>query len=446
MRYLSLFSITLLFIFITGCQNQSDATTIPTFTQSPTSAPTVTPQATLVSTIEPTQISSIQFPEWVKNPSTQIFLASTGTFEEGYKGLALFNAETSDRFDIPLVEQSAGYFWTPDGSEFGFVQREKNQITFVSVKEGNIRTIPTSASAIRFYQSNRPEPVDLSSLDAEDSNFLILPAYMQLSPDKKYFIYQEEYDNTYTSIFDISLNQTINISDPNDGYFDFLSEWSPNSQFLAIAEADRESGGSVHVYSFETLPTIRLRIYDVSSQQVVASYKDVTFPKWSPDGTKFLFQELRELDHQSWYGESPPCIFDIISGTTKCYNETITYHKKSADSYLSFSSVQWSPVQTMIGYIYSTGIQSGFCTITLSSGEISCILEKLETEEQNIIEYAWSPDSNYIAFEYDTVGPYSDDTGRPQAAIANIKTGKYFTIGDNMHIVYIGLWRPLAKP
>lgn len=63
MRYLSLFSITLLFIFIIGCQKQNDSEVIPVVTQTAISAPTVTPQPTLLPTTEPTQTSLIEFPE-----------------------------------------------------------------------------------------------------------------------------------------------------------------------------------------------------------------------------------------------------------------------------------------------------------------------------------------------------------------------------------------------
>ncbi len=90
------------------------------------------------------------------------------------------------------------------------------------------------------------------------------------------------------------------------GCFDLFSEFSPNSQFLAIVEVDEEPS----LYNtFKPLPTFRLRIYDVHTQQVVASYKNVTFPTWSPDGAKFLFQEWNTgVDGWAWHAGSPPCI------------------------------------------------------------------------------------------------------------------------------------------
>lgn len=356
--------------------------------------------------------------------------------------MALFNAETGERFNIPFTEKVGDYFWMPDGLQFGFLPVDQNQVILFSIKDEIATKVTLSDEVLKFfYHNSDAEPIQVSNSNITDPNFLIIPSWNwnSLSPDRKYFIYQKQYDGTYTSIFDISKNQIVNISDPNDGYFDMISEWSPNSQFLAIAEADREPGGSIHVYSFETLPTIRLRVYDVKSQQLVASYKNVTFPKWSPDGTKFLFQELRELDHWSWYGESPPCIFDTVSGNTKCYNETLMYSK------MDFSSVQWSPDQSMIGYIYSIGGQGGFCFITLSSGRIQCILENLE-EENTTIKYTWSSDSAYISFEYDTSCPYCDESFNPKLAIANVKTGEYFAISQNLSLIHLGLWRPVPIP
>jgi hypothetical protein len=106
----------------------------------------------------------------------------------------------------------------------------------------------------------------------------------------------------------------------------------------------------------------------------------------------------------------------------------------------------------MIGYIYWSVDQTpyeehgGFCVITVTSNNVNCMLEELEFDGQKIIDYSWSPDSNFISFQYDTSCPYCDYRDNPQLAIANVKTGEYFTIGDNVNSLQLGSWRPLLHP
>lgn len=429
------FSSLLITVFILiACQSQEDVTqTIP--------ANTSTPEITLTSTSQPitppqpTQTTlSIEFPDWVKNPDTQILLVPVGTHDKGYENMALFNAETGERFDIPFTEKERDYFWMPDGLSFGFLDKNKRQVDLFSVKGGTIINFPISKESFRFLSDDIKslETLTISKSNLSDSSLLFLYTWDKLSVDKRYFIYQETYDENYTSVFDIYTSETIHVSNPNDEFIDLYSEWSPNSSLLAIVEVDQLPDMFT---TFQVLPTFRLRIYDVESQEVVASYKNVTFPKWSQDGTKFLFQEWIKRDNFFWYGDSPPCIFNTISGTTKCYNV--------GEGVLN--SVEWSPDQRMIGYVYFDG-NGGFCKVLLSSDEIECILSNLETEDQVPLGYIWSPDSRFIVFGYDTTSPYAAYIDKPKVGIANVETGEYFSIGENVTFINLGLWRPSLNP
>lgn len=430
-----LFSISFLFIFIISCQSQAtitpttiNLTNTPESTSTPTQSPTLIPTAT--------QTLSVEFPDWVKNPDTQILLVPVGTRDKGYENMVLFNAETGERFDIPFTEKERDYFWMPDGSGFGFLDKNKKQAILFSIKGGSIINIPVPKESIAFLDKSlkSSDSIKITTSNFESLNLIFLYTWEILSPDKKYFVYQGDYDNTYTSIFDISKNEIIHVSDPNDEYFDLFSQFSPDSKFLAISQVDQP----YDMYQFKTLPIIRLRIYDINSQQIVASYKNVTFPKWSPDGIKFLFQEWLKSGSDFYsYWNSPPCIYDTLNGTTNCYYEIIT------DNDTQFSSVNWSPDQSMISYVIS---YKGFCTINLFEKAQSCILENLDTEDQNVISYTWSYDSNFISFIYDTTGAYSDYFDNPKLGIANFQTGEYFTIGEIVNVFDEGLWRPSPNP
>ncbi|HCK64656.1 MAG TPA: hypothetical protein DHW49_00190 [Anaerolineae bacterium] len=420
-----LFSISFLFIFIISCQSQAiiPSTTI-TLTNTPESTSTPTQSPTLIPTA--TQTLSVEFPDWVKNPDTQILLVPVGTQDKGYENLALFNAETGERFDIPFTEEVGGYVWMPDGSDFLFLT-EKEFLLF-SIKGGTISRVSISKESLNFYYHNLyPTPLQVTSSNFTDSDFLIISPWFVLSANKRFFEYQEEYSNKYTSIFDISKNQVINISDPEDEYFDLFSEFSPDSKFLAIVEVDQEPQ---MYYSFDIRPTFILKIYDVLTQEIVVSYQNITSPKWSPDGTKFLFQEWKDTDYY-WIAEPPPCIFDTISGETECYE---------VNGYIA--DLFWSPNQAMISFIYFNDQGKGFCNIKLHTKEKNCVIEKLDIEEQMPINYLWSPDSNFIVFIYDTACPYCDYIDNPKLGIANIQTGEYFSLGDDLTYSQLGLWRP----
>ena len=40
--------------------------------------------------------------------------------EDGFENLALWNADSGERFDLPVMD-ILGYFWTPDGRAIGFI-------------------------------------------------------------------------------------------------------------------------------------------------------------------------------------------------------------------------------------------------------------------------------------------------------------------------------------
>lgn len=434
MKKLNRILILFFLLFVIGCNNQTEIPTslLATATATATVENTTVPKPTLTSTasISPTpEQITIEFPEWVKNPETQILLVPVGTRENGYENMALFNAETGERFDIPFnKEEVSGYFWMPDGSQFGFIPKGSKKVILFSIIQGTIIEFPLTDEAFQFISlDSQIEPVQVSSKKIDGSSFFFLESDTEISGDKKHFVLRSLCDETIFCLFDVESGETINLFSRSENHYYLFSEWSPDSKYLAVVETDEELG---NYYTFKNEPTFRLKVYDINSQKLFASYKNITSAKWSPDGREFLYQSLTYNGGYYSFIYSAPCIFDTLSGKTRCYD---------IDGQAAY--VDWSPNQRMISYIY-TGNKRGLYTIDLESGERKLILEKLDSNEQMPIHYTWSPKDDYISFTYDTSCVNCDYLDDPQIGIANITTGDYFRIGNAFYIFGEGLWRP----
>jgi len=75
---------------------------------------------------------------------------------------------------------------------------------------------------------------------------------------------------TYTSVFEISTRQTVTITDPPMD----ISTCFPNGHPIPVIWLSRRRIRSRACSTrLEAPPTFRLRVYDVDSHQMIASYK-----------------------------------------------------------------------------------------------------------------------------------------------------------------------------
>lgn len=443
MKQLSRISIFFFLLLAIGCSSQTATPTslpvIATIENTETPKPRSTPTTILSPT--PEQVT-IEFPEWVKNPETQILLAPISKKDDipklNFIRMALFNAETGERFDIPFTDEVGDYFWYPDGSGFGYLPLKQKYFMLFSIDNGIVNRVKLSDAFFKFYMPNDSRSysgaIQVTSSNIQDPNFMFLDIWDLLSPDKNYLISSQDNDQDYINIYNISNDAVIRIPKNSNEYYQLYSEWSPTSSKLAIVSVDQEFRGMYH--SFQNSPTFRLRVFDMESENVVASYKNISFPNWSPDGTKFLFQEWIKQDYEYWYGGSPPCVFNTLDGKTKCFSEVLT------DKNQLITSLSWSPDQSMIGYVS----HDGFCYIPLLSISAQCILTSEELTKQYVLDYSWSSDGGFISFIFDIYPPFVDLTNDPKIGIANINTGQFFTISEIESEVTPGLWRPSPNP
>ncbi len=236
-------------------------------------------------------------------------------------------------------------------------------------------------------------------------------------------------------VLNLQTDEIIQITRPEDTLYNYAEAWSPKKPYLAILSGDVQPGNGL---DFEQQTHLILRVYNVETAQLIGSFRNVTFPNWSPDGAKFLYHLLDNSELYLW--ESPPCTFVLLSGNSTCYTEA-----KIQNFRASFSSLSWVPDQSTISYIYfytnrePHDQEGGFCLISTANRSIRCMLEEFPDPDQNIIDYQWSPDGRYISFQYDTSCPLCDYWDHPQLGIAEVRTGQYLTVGN---FVELGLWRP----
>jgi hypothetical protein len=454
----SILSLAVIYALLSACSSEGrqisstpPSTLMPMTTDTITQTkiqPTRTPDPTKTPIPTRTPIANIEFPKWVSDANLEILLLVRGT-GLSYKNLALANPSSGEIFNLPSLN-SGGYFWTPDGKNIGLISRNKEEIILVNLATGDVSYHSVNKQATRFIRvpthlDDTPSPFKPSDPSINDPEFMLFFSWdNSVSADGHYLTYQEQWDERFTSVLDLRTKENITVTDRDDGIFDISYAWSPTGPYLGIVQNDEAPG---MWFSFEREPNFILKIYDIEKGVVIGSYANIPNVIWSPDGTKFLYQPW------DTHPTAPPCIFDIISGATKCYNGEVVRHTSATTIELTFGSLQWSPDGEMISYIYTVVENNpydeygGVCLITVSDSSVRCMLEELPINYQKAISYQWSPNSDFLVFRIDESCYYCDYATDPQIGILDISTGEYFIIGD--HIDYrdvLGLWRPKIKP
>ncbi|MEW5872078.1 MAG: hypothetical protein AB1894_22605 [Chloroflexota bacterium] len=417
----------------------------PYKTPTPTLKPNITPIKTRTPTPTSTPPNHLDFPGWVADPDVNVLLLAMGKYEEyGFENLALWNATSGERFDLPEMD-IYGYFWMPDGRSIGLIWSAARGISLVNTLDGSIEHFAAQRIAKHFSYQRAPRQLPDAYVAAgqspDDPDFSLSSTHDQNSFDKRYYLIPGSMLEG-VRVGNLATEEVLEVPLP-PGYYAYDAAWSPIQPYLGVALSDKEPG--MYLY-FEDSPQLVLKVYEIPSMNVVASYPDVTFPNWSPDGTRFLYQPLSPKDQFFW--ENPPCIYDIVEESTQCFYDAILRHTTPETNQLSFSSLRWQPEQQAISYVYTQGnLESGgLCIRTLANNSETCFLEHFEHPGQQIIRYQFSPDGKYVSARYDQSCPYCDYAWWPQIAIADAQSGAYFSLGEVAgYSGELGLWRPKIK-
>jgi hypothetical protein len=398
-------------------------------------SPTAAPLPASTSLPAATPIRHVDLPAWAADPAADILLVAT-TKTEGIRELTLVNASSLESWSLPGFHGFDAYFWSPDGRQIGILLSDE-KLLLVDVLTGNLEFLPAGEHVTRL-EGNYGDALVARPVPGDPKKFILHPWYWlknNISTDGRYLV---EQGMGTTDIIDVETGERTPITRAEDGLDDYMVEWSPVGPELAVAQADRPS--SMFIW-FEEIPNFTLKIYDADGR-LLRKYRDVTFPHWSPDGTRFIYQPLNAESHMFW--ESAPCIFDTLTGETRCYNDISVRHH--ADIY---TSLQWLPDRSRFGYIYSrydleqSVYHGGLCFVEISNGREECILQD-NPDQLNVTRYLLSPDGRFVSAYITDGSPHSDDLAKWVLVVAGVETGKSLLIdGTSWLYTYdLGLWRP----
>jgi WD40 repeat protein len=399
--------------------------------------PKVKPESVPTSTATPPsplkeKLSEIHFPTWVSDPAANVLMLPTGSLEDGYTHLSLVNAETLEFFDLPELSILA-YFWMPDGKSLGLVDSVGKQILLLDLLSGESTPLRIDAVTEKYanFESFYEAPEQVNSFWAPDTanGFFLSRMHQNVSPNGRYLV--EETSDNHTMVTNLSTGEQQAVS-PEDANFDLFVDWNPaQPDQLAIQQSDVEMG---MLYSFYTPPGLRIKIVNVETGRSTNFIKGVFGAysgMWSPDGRQLLYYQ--KLPTEVGLGKgNPPCLFDLINETSRCFNQLVALHGVDGD----MENYTWSPTGKYLSYFYDGGL----CLFNLSDEKETCFLQKLDHEEE-VIRFKWSPDERYIAFQYDESCPACDFSTLPKIGILDIHSGSYGYVSD-MIAEQMGAWRP----
>jgi len=413
-------------LLLTSCQSTSGETisTQPVSnpisieespTQSEIVAPSKTPSLTLTPQAATPDSNSLELPLWVKSPLSQIVLFTYDVNPGRSSKIGFFNSASGEQAIIKLPFEIYQYYWK-DSKHIVFLEGYCGEpivrVTELDISQGIL--YPLSAE-------NLPEEM-AHCFGLED-----VPEKFKLDPTLPEPVTEE---------LDSSSGAWFRITDPNDGISDIYFELSPNGDYLGIVQTQDK-------YEFHELwqPLFgtQVSVYHLPDRKLIA-----TFTEEKEVSDMLLFTDNESL---VYVRENTPCVISIVEKTKKCIHAIPNRLTRS-------TIILGDPLKDRqkLSFLYfgSTSLySSGWCIYDLFSGDLNCPTDGFEDlQGQTVLNFALSPDDNYLLIEYDYKGcpaPWCDYAGDPQIGVINIAEKKFFHLGSSETYRVLDIFR-LSQP
>jgi hypothetical protein len=379
---------------------------------SSTPAPIVSP-----GTVTP-DVTFLELPAWVKNPSNPLVLFTYDIYSTRSSQIGFFDAASGEQAIIRLPFGIYQYYWK-DANHIVFLEGYCSEplvgATELDISQGTL--YPATAENL---------PADIASCyGLEDTSAKIKLDTTSSEPT--------------VEVLDPSSATWLRVTDPNDGISDIEFALSPNEEYLGIIQ---KQGKFEFPELWQPLFGTQVSVYHLPDRKLVAS-----FAEEKEVSAMLLFTDNENL---VYVRDNTPCVISIAAETKKCIHAI-------SDRLPESTIILSDPLndRKKFGFLYFSGYphRGGWCIYDLFSGALDCPTNGYEElKDKTVANYALSPDNKYLLIVYDEKGcplPYCDLFGTSQVAVIDLTEKKFFKIGDSETYKAIDLvagpspWRPM---
>jgi WD40 repeat protein len=397
--------------------------------QTPTIAPSQTPRPTV--TAEPTVTATPYYydmPAWVSDPAVNVLLLRTDSHA------TLFNAETGERFDIPIGEGSPSVSWIEreDGLYVHVGYSAAWDATSWLVEESH-----TVTGQFKRFEVPRQLTPGVPSTPSPDGSYEVRIIQSEGVPAAVYLMERESGEET-------------ELVHPSDGQYERVAdvEWSPDGQMVAIERFYVIDDPTAN-YGRRSISA--LVVYTADGNRIGEHLDSIGSDlEWSPTSPYRILHPRHDLK------DNPPCIWDVVTDSYNCLDQLVAWREEQGVETFNY---HWSPDGDKVGFIAWSHASDagGFCYVDLPTGEIICpvTVKDLRADEiliqfepmcnspvLYIVDYYWSPDLSYVALEIDLASPSSDFNGCNAVAVVDGGSGDFQLVVEGM-MDFHDPWRPV---
>lgn len=418
-----------------------------------------TPVVTISPTnTEETTLPAYSLPVWMGDPAINILAALITDDYKRTRKISFYNAETGEKYDIPMPKDTSGYFWY-DNAHFGFLSNDLMSTYKINMETGKVTKIAVSPQEVRLL--NQEQDVDYQNLAGDKATALrVIPDYSSNSGvlfeqarknDKsinRLFAARWSGDNSTIVVINTYTNQIVWESQSTNNVYGIEFLWSPTDEnLLAYLQGKPEPLNDFIADS------VTLTIVNVAKGEINSVYSgDFGTLKWSPDGNKILYQD--PWFRNGYAFRDAPCILFLETNEIKCL-QSIPHIIPPGYKLITTGIYKWGNNSNYIYYTYlyrtpdETEKLGNLCVYNLVEGIIHCPTQELEIlHGRSIVYFDISPDEQYLHFCYSASTILNDYADTANDGIIKVDGTGFFSWvgaiidGGPQSCSYNSIWRP----